>query len=59
MGGGCAFVVAMLGWYIFLVQILASVDFPYELPIGDLSTVVKGGTERRARSSRHLTPNSD
>jgi uncharacterized protein len=43
----------MLGWYIFTVQILAAVDFPISLPIGDLSTVVKGASEKqRAVSSQ-------
>lgn len=31
-GGALAFVVSMLGWYIFLAILLASVDFPFSLP---------------------------
>ena len=30
--GALAFVVSMLGWYIFLAILLASVDFPFSLP---------------------------
>jgi len=52
-GGGCAFVVSCLGWYLFFVQILASVDFPLELPVGDLSTLVKGASDRRKARASH------
>lgn len=52
IGGAFAFAVSMLGWYIFMVQVLASVDFPFDLPIGDLTTVVKGAQERRQRENR-------
>ncbi len=31
-GGACAFVVCMLGWYIFAAILLAAVDFPLSLP---------------------------
>lgn len=31
-GGALAFVTSMLGWYIFLAILLASVDFPFSLP---------------------------
>jgi len=31
-GGAGAFVVSMLGWYIFLAILLAAVDFPFSLP---------------------------
>lgn len=42
-GAGLLFVVSLLGWYIFLALVLLSVDFPYvRLPLGDLSTVVRG-----------------
>jgi succinate-acetate transporter protein len=40
--------VAMLGWYIFMAVMLVAVDFPFDLPVGDLSAVIKGGSERRA-----------
>jgi hypothetical protein len=38
--GGLVFAVALLGWYLVFVQLLASVDFPLNLPVGDLSGVV-------------------
>ncbi|KAF8537376.1 GPR1/FUN34/yaaH family-domain-containing protein, partial [Trichophaea hybrida] len=37
--------VAMLGWYIFMAVMLAAVDFPFDLPVGDLSSVIKGSSE--------------
>ncbi|KAL1968304.1 hypothetical protein VTN77DRAFT_2139 [Rasamsonia byssochlamydoides] len=45
-GGAVLFVTCLAGWYLFFVQMLASVDFPYTLPVGDLSRVVKGRRER-------------
>lgn len=44
--GGMTFAVSMLGWYLVLVQLLASVDFPLNLPVGDLSRFIKGGSEK-------------
>ncbi len=32
--------------WIFLAQMLASVDFPFQLPVGDISHVIKGGSDR-------------
>jgi hypothetical protein len=34
-------------WHIFIAQILDAVDFPITLPVGDLSTIVLGKTQRR------------
>jgi len=31
-GGAFSFVVCMLGWYLFLGILLASLDFPFQLP---------------------------
>lgn len=42
IGAGLLLAVSLLGWYIFLALILLSVDFPFILPLGDLSTVVHG-----------------
>lgn len=44
-GAGILFVVSLLGWYIFLSHILLSVDFPYILPLGDLSSRIPGATK--------------
>ena len=44
--GGLVFAVALLGWYLLFVQLLASVDFPLNLPVGDLSRFIKGASEK-------------
>jgi uncharacterized protein len=41
-------VVSLFGWYILLVQMLAALDFPWNLPVGDLSGFIKGASERAA-----------
>lgn len=46
--GGCLFVTCMAGWYIFLALMLAVVDFPVQIPVGDLSSVIRGKSERSA-----------
>ncbi|KAH8690600.1 GPR1/FUN34/yaaH family-domain-containing protein [Talaromyces proteolyticus] len=40
--GAFLFVCSMAGWYLFFVQMAASVDLPWNLPVGDLSRIVKG-----------------
>lgn len=49
-GGGFAFAVCLLGWYLFIVLLLAAVDFPLDLPVGDLSRVIKGASEKKKAS---------
>lgn len=45
-GGACAFVTCMAGWWIFAAIMLAALDFPFQIPVGDLSTFIKGGSEK-------------
>lgn len=45
--GGCFFVTSLAGWYIFFAIMLASVDFPLQIPVGDLSTVIKGASAKK------------
>ncbi|KAH9868873.1 hypothetical protein J1614_007948 [Plenodomus biglobosus] len=45
--GAFFFVTCLCGWYIFLAIMLASVDFPLDLPLMDLSHIVKGASERK------------
>ncbi|KAL1887172.1 hypothetical protein Sste5346_010383 [Sporothrix stenoceras] len=45
-GGAILFVTCACGWYILLSIMLAIVDFPIQLPVGDLSTVIKGRSAR-------------
>lgn len=44
--GGCFFAAAMSGWYLFMAIMLGSVDMPFGLPVFDLSSVVKGASEK-------------
>lgn len=45
--GAMTFVICLLGWYLFFVQLLAAVDFPLNLPVGDLSRFIKGASEKK------------
>jgi len=45
--GAFTFVTSMAGWWIFLAIMLAALDFPFQLPVGDLSTMIKGASEKR------------
>lgn len=45
-GGATAFVTSMAGWYIFFAIMLAALDFPFQIPVGDLSTMIKGYSEK-------------
>ncbi|KAJ5212568.1 uncharacterized protein N7498_004214 [Penicillium cinerascens] len=37
-------------WHIFVAQILDAVDFPFTLPVGDLSTVVLGKSQKARKN---------
>jgi succinate-acetate transporter protein len=53
VGAGLAFAVCILGWYLFAVQLLVAVDFPLDLPVVDLSHLIRGGTDKKqARQQR-------
>lgn len=43
--GACAFIAAMARGWIFLAFMFQVVDFPIAIPLGDLSTVIKGKSE--------------
>ena len=43
----------MAGWWIFAAIMLASLDFPLNLPVGDLSHYVKGASEKRKAKGEH------
>ncbi|KAF2217511.1 hypothetical protein CERZMDRAFT_31663 [Cercospora zeae-maydis SCOH1-5] len=51
VGGAMAFVVCLLGWYLFTALMLASVDAPFSLPVFDLSTRIKGASDRKLKGS--------
>ncbi|EPS35277.1 hypothetical protein H072_11525 [Dactylellina haptotyla CBS 200.50] len=50
--GAFALVSSASGWYILLAQLLAALDFPVQLPVGDLSGFIVSATERRKRNAR-------
>ena len=45
--GAFGFMAVMAGWWIFFAQMLASVDFPFEIPVGDISRLITPMSERR------------
>ena len=50
--GGLSFSATMIGWYLFASMIFESTDLPFRLPLGDLSTKIKGHTELMAERER-------
>ncbi|KAI9714672.1 MAG: hypothetical protein M1812_006337 [Candelaria pacifica] len=44
--GACGFVSVLAGWWIFLAQMLAALDFPFQLPVGDMSHVIPGASDK-------------
>ncbi|KAL8891384.1 MAG: hypothetical protein Q9192_005752 [Flavoplaca navasiana] len=46
-GGAFLFVTSLAGWWIFLAIMLASLDFPIQIPVGDLSTMIKGASKKK------------
>ncbi|KAF5543687.1 GPR1 [Fusarium phyllophilum] len=50
--GALLFVTSFAGWYILLAILLAIVDFPIQIPVGDLSSVIKGKSEREMRPGK-------
>lgn len=46
VGGGLLLAACLIGFYIFIALVLASVDFPIVIPLGDLSTVIKGARDK-------------
>ncbi|KAK8210118.1 hypothetical protein M8818_003605 [Zalaria obscura] len=45
--GAITFVTDLCGWWIFFAIMLASLDFPFQIPVGDLSRFIKGASEKR------------
>lgn len=45
VGAGLLLALTLDGWYIFTALMLLAVDFPFVLPLGDLSTHIKGYTD--------------
>jgi len=45
-GGAFGFICCMAGWYLLVVILLDSLDFPVSLPVGDLSNFIKAKSVR-------------
>ncbi|KAK3934656.1 gpr1-like plasma membrane protein [Diplogelasinospora grovesii] len=39
--GACTFVTCLAGWWIFVAIMLATLEFPFQIPVGDLSHLLK------------------
>ncbi|KAJ5378364.1 GPR1/FUN34/yaaH family-domain-containing protein [Penicillium cosmopolitanum] len=52
VGAGLLLAASLIGFYIFIALVLASVDFPIAIPLGDLSTVIKGANEKSRKRGR-------
>ncbi|KAJ5398591.1 GPR1/FUN34/yaaH family-domain-containing protein [Penicillium sp. CMV-2018d] len=50
VAGAVKFILCMPVWYILIAQMLESVDHPWSIPVGDLSTVVLGKSQRISHS---------
>jgi len=50
VAGAFTFITCACGWWIFFAIMLASLDFPFQLPVGDLSNLVKGASDRKKSS---------
>jgi hypothetical protein len=52
-GGAFTFALSLCVWYLLLVQMLEAVDFPINLPVGDLSTIVPGRSIKAPKKHEH------
>lgn len=52
VAAGMLLAVSFLGWYLFTGLVLATVDFPLSLPVGDLSTIIKGASQKAEKGNQ-------
>lgn len=45
--GALIFFTSLCGWWIFVAIMLAAIDFPFALPVGDLSQIIQGASEKQ------------
>lgn len=50
-GGAFGFAGSCVGWYLLASLLFEAVDFPWVLPVGDLSTKLKGRKQRLRQST--------
>ncbi|KAK1067439.1 hypothetical protein LTR33_011363 [Friedmanniomyces endolithicus] len=46
VGAAFAFVASLVAWYLWFSMLLEAVDWPFSLPVGDLSTMIKGKSDK-------------
>ncbi|KAK7542165.1 uncharacterized protein J3D65DRAFT_644084 [Phyllosticta citribraziliensis] len=46
-GGAFSFITICAGWWVMFAILLVAIDFPFQLPVGDLSHIIKGKSEKR------------
>lgn len=51
--GAFGFLATLAGWWIFFAQMLASVDFPFQIPVGDISHLITPLSERIKQKERY------
>ncbi|MCJ1452169.1 hypothetical protein MMC28_002511 [Mycoblastus sanguinarius] len=51
--GAFGFLATLAGWWIFFAQMLASVDFPIQIPVGDISHLITPLSERVKPKERY------
>jgi hypothetical protein len=49
----------MFGWYLFFSLILSALDFPFELPLGDLSKRIPSMIDRNALKAERRAKQGD
>ncbi|OCL03202.1 GPR1/FUN34/YaaH-class plasma membrane protein [Glonium stellatum] len=52
--GACTFVTSACGWWIFFAIMLAALDFPFQIPVGDLSHIIRGASERARDNAKNV-----
>ncbi|KAF2091560.1 GPR1/FUN34/YaaH-class plasma membrane protein-like protein [Saccharata proteae CBS 121410] len=52
--GATVFTTCAFGWWIFFAIMLAALDFPFQIPVGDLSTFIKGASERKRMADERV-----
>lgn len=50
-GGALLFAACMGGWYLLLALLLPTVDFPLQLPVGDLSHLIPSASQMKERAT--------
>ncbi|KAN0099881.1 GPR1/FUN34/yaaH family domain containing protein [Hyaloscypha variabilis] len=49
--GAALFVTSMAIWWIFFATMLEALDFPFQIPVGDLSWIIKGASSHSEEST--------